>query len=120
MPVIIDKLLRIGEGKVLRRLEGIAKAVNAIEDDFVAMSDEELRGLTDEYKRRLADGESLDDLEVADRHFALRVHGDMAFTTLPQPDMKRRLDGQLAVWQPALQQCQVGLRDAGTMVFAQQ
>ncbi len=37
MPAIIDKLLRIGEGKILRELEAISKAVNAIEDDFVAM-----------------------------------------------------------------------------------
>ncbi|WP_030484956.1 preprotein translocase subunit SecA [Nocardioides aequoreus] len=59
---LIDKVLRIGEGKILRQLEAIAKAVNAIEDDFVAMSDDELRGMTDEFKRRLADGESLDDL----------------------------------------------------------
>ena len=36
MPAILDKLLRIGEGKILRQLEGISKAVNAIEDDFVA------------------------------------------------------------------------------------
>ena len=47
---IIDKVLRIGEGKILRQLEAIAKAVNAIEDDFVAMSDDELRGMTDEFK----------------------------------------------------------------------
>ena len=40
----LDKLLRIGEGKILRQLEAISKAVNAIEDDFVAMSDDELRG----------------------------------------------------------------------------
>ena len=30
-----DKVLRIGEGKILRQLEGIAKLVNSIEDDFV-------------------------------------------------------------------------------------
>ncbi|GAB3656492.1 preprotein translocase subunit SecA [Nocardioides korecus] len=59
---IIDKVLRIGEGKILRQLEAIAKAVNAIEDDFVAMSDEELQGMTVELKKRLDDGESLDDL----------------------------------------------------------
>ena len=46
VPAIIDKLLRIGEGKILRQLEAIAKAVNAIEDDFVAMTDDELRGMT--------------------------------------------------------------------------
>lgn len=62
MPAILDKLLRIGEGKILRQLETVAQAVNAIEDDFVAMSDDELRGMTDELRRRYADGESLDDL----------------------------------------------------------
>ena len=67
MPVILDKLLRIGEGKILRQLEGIAKAVNAIEDDFVAMSDAELQGMTEELRKRHADGESLDELlQVAD------------------------------------------------------
>ena len=62
MPVILDKLLRIGEGKILRQLEGIAKAVNAIEDDFVAMSDAELQAMTGELRQRHTDGESLDDL----------------------------------------------------------
>ncbi|HTW17901.1 MAG TPA: preprotein translocase subunit SecA [Nocardioides sp.] len=62
MPAILDKLLRIGEGKILRQLEAVAKAVNAIEDDFVAMSDEELQGMTAEFKRRLEAGETLDDL----------------------------------------------------------
>ena len=62
MPAIIDKILRLGEGKILRQLEAISKAVNAIEDDFVAMSDAELQGMTDEFRERLAKGESLDDL----------------------------------------------------------
>jgi len=59
---ILDKILRMGEGKILRELEAIAKAVNAIEDDFVAMSDEELQGMTAEFKKRIEGGESLDDL----------------------------------------------------------
>ncbi|MFC4784124.1 preprotein translocase subunit SecA [Nocardioides sp. MAHUQ-72] len=62
MPAILDKILRIGEGKILRQLEAVAQAVNAIEDDFVAMSDAELRGMTAEFKERLANGEALDDL----------------------------------------------------------
>ena len=53
MPAILDRLLRIGEGKILRQLEAIAKAVNAIEDDFVKMSDAELQGMTAEFKARL-------------------------------------------------------------------
>ena len=56
---LIDKVLRIGEGKIIRQLEAIAKAVNAIEDDFVAMSDAELQGMTDEFRERLANGRRL-------------------------------------------------------------
>ena len=62
MPAILDKLLRIGEGKILRQLETVAAAVNAIEDDFVKMSDAELQGMTEELKKRFADGEDLEDL----------------------------------------------------------
>ncbi|HRI96168.1 MAG TPA: preprotein translocase subunit SecA [Nocardioides sp.] len=92
MPVILDKILRIGEGKILRQLEGIAKAVNAIEDDFVAMSDEELQGMTVEFKERFAKGESLDDLMpeafatmreaakrvIGQRHFDVQIMGGAA------------------------------------------
>ncbi len=62
MPAIFDKILRIGEGKIVRQLESISQAVNAVEDDFVAMSDDELRGMTEEFRTRLAGGESLDDI----------------------------------------------------------
>lgn len=92
MPAIIDKLLRIGEGKILRQLETVAKAVNAIEDDFVAMSDEELQGMTVEFRRRLAEGETLDDLMpeafatvreaahrvIGQRHYDVQVMGGAA------------------------------------------
>src|SRR5215218_5557518 len=73
----------MGEGKILRQLEGIAKAVNAIEDDFVAMSDDELRAMTDELKKRHEDGESLDDLMpeafATVRESAKRVLGQRHF-----------------------------------------
>ncbi|MFI5695949.1 preprotein translocase subunit SecA [Kribbella sp. NPDC051586] len=59
---VVDKVLRIGEGKILRQLQGIAKMVNSIEDDFKTMSDEELRGQTAEFKQRHENGESLDAL----------------------------------------------------------
>jgi len=62
VPAIFDKLLRIGEGKIIRQLETIAQAVNAIEDDFTAMSDDDLRAMTEEFRKRLDDGESLDDI----------------------------------------------------------
>ncbi|MFK0291382.1 preprotein translocase subunit SecA [Streptomyces sp. NPDC090442] len=59
---VLTKIMRAGEGKILRRLHRIAGQVNSIEEDFAALSDAELRALTDEYKQRFADGESLDDL----------------------------------------------------------
>ncbi len=62
MPAILDSVLRAGEGKTLRKLKRIADQVNSIEDDFLAMSDEELRGMTAELKQRYEDGETLDEL----------------------------------------------------------
>ncbi|MET9965872.1 preprotein translocase subunit SecA [Streptomyces sp. NPDC006356] len=59
---VLSKIMRAGEGKILRKLHRIADQVNSIEEDFVGLSDAELRALTDEYKQRYADGESLDDL----------------------------------------------------------
>ncbi|MGV9981877.1 preprotein translocase subunit SecA, partial [Micromonospora wenchangensis] len=59
---ILEKVLRAGEGRMVRRLKAIAAAVNSIEDDYVNLTDDELRSLTDQYRERLADGETLDDL----------------------------------------------------------
>lgn len=59
---VFDKILRAGEGKTLRKLQRIAAQVNSIEEDFVNLTDDELRALTEEYKQRLADGETLDDI----------------------------------------------------------
>ena len=59
---VLDKILRAGEGKILRTLESIAAQVNTLEEHYVAMSDEELRGLTADFKLRISNGESLDDL----------------------------------------------------------
>ena len=83
MPALLDKLLRIGEGKILRQLESIARQVNAIEDEFTAMTDDELRGQTEELRRRLADGEDLDRLMpeafATVREAARRVLGQRHF-----------------------------------------
>ncbi len=89
---IIDKILRAGEGKTLRKLEAVAKQVNALEGAFSAMSDEELKALTPAYRERLAGGESLDDLlpeafatvreaakrTLGQRHYDVQVMGGAA------------------------------------------
>ncbi len=62
MVKIVEKLLRAGEGRTVKRLENIAGQVNAIEEDFAKLTDAELRAETDKFKQRLAKGETLDDL----------------------------------------------------------
>src|ERR1700678_467927 len=62
VPAIVDNVLRAGEGRILRKLKRISEQINSIEEDFTAMSDADLRGLTAEFKQRYADGETLDDL----------------------------------------------------------
>ena len=83
MPVIIDSVLRAGEGKILRKLKRLAHQVNSIEEDFAALSDAELRAMTDEFKHRHADGESLDELLpeafAAVREAAKRTIGQRLF-----------------------------------------
>ena len=59
---IFDKVLRIGEGRLLRNLERKAQAATALEPRFKAMSDEQLKAQTPAFKARLAKGESLDSL----------------------------------------------------------
>ncbi|HEY2948176.1 MAG TPA: DEAD/DEAH box helicase, partial [Micromonosporaceae bacterium] len=89
---ILEKVLRAGEGRLLRRLKAIADAVNSIEENYTDLSDAELRELTDQYRERLADGESLDDLlpeafatvreaasrVLGQRHFDVQVMGGAA------------------------------------------
>ncbi|TQJ32686.1 preprotein translocase subunit SecA [Microbacterium sp. SLBN-146] len=58
----LEKLLRAGEGRILRRLQQVVKAVNALEEDYAQLSDEELRSETVELRARYEAGESLDQL----------------------------------------------------------
>ena len=78
--MVLSKLLRAGEGKILRRLSSIANAVNGLEDEIVKLTDAELRAETDQFRARLADGETLDDLLVE----AFAVNREAARRTLGQ------------------------------------
>ena len=61
---ILDRVLRAGEGKKVKALEGLVPEINALEVSVAALSDDALRGKTDEFRQRIANGESLDDLLV--------------------------------------------------------
>ena len=62
MTSILDRIMRAGEGKILRHLSKIAVEVNSFEAATVPLSDEELRAKTQEFRTRLTQGEDLDDL----------------------------------------------------------
>jgi preprotein translocase subunit SecA len=59
---VLSKLLRLGEGRVVKRLKRVADYVGTLSDDVEKLTDAELRAKTDEFKKRLEDGESVDDL----------------------------------------------------------
>jgi preprotein translocase subunit SecA len=62
MSSIVDRLMRAGEGKILRQLSKIAAEVNSFEPSIVPLSDEALRAKTAEFRSRLEKDEDLDDL----------------------------------------------------------
>ncbi|HKR68748.1 MAG TPA: preprotein translocase subunit SecA [Streptosporangiaceae bacterium] len=120
MPAIIDKVLRAGEGKILRKLQRIVEQVNSIEEDYEALTDAELRALTDEFKERHAEGETLDDLlpeafaavreaakrTLGQRHFDVQIMGGGALHLGNIAEMKtgegKTLTGVLAAYLNAL------------------
>ena len=89
---ILDKILRAGEGRIVKRLARIAEEVNGFEDQISSLSDGELKAKTDEFKKRYDDGEELDDLlpeafavvreaarrTLGQRHYDVQIMGGAA------------------------------------------
>ena len=92
MANLLDKVLRAGEGRLLAKLRTITSAVNALEEEFVKLTDAELADETNQLRARYAAGESLDDLmpeafaavreaskrTLGMRHFDVQVMGGAA------------------------------------------
>jgi len=89
---VFERVLRVGEGRILRTLNQSVKTVNHLEEDFIHLSDDDLRAETDELRERYASGESLDDLlpeafaavreaakrTIGLRHFDVQIMGGAA------------------------------------------
>jgi preprotein translocase subunit SecA len=89
---VLQKILRLGEGKRLKAAAQAADAAGRFEDEMKARSDAELRALTDIYRARIVEGESLDDLlpeafatvreaaarTLGQRHFDVQLIGGAA------------------------------------------
>jgi preprotein translocase subunit SecA len=99
---ILDRILRAGEGKKLKALEGLVPDINALSDAMARLSDAELQAKTPEFRQRIERGESLDDLlieafavvrEAASRvigqkHFDVQMMGGAALHFGWIPEMK--------------------------------
>ena len=92
MSKIVDRIMRAGEGKILRDLSKVVDQVNAFEPLISPLSDDSLRAKTAEFKSRYAGGESLDDLlaeafavireaakrTLGQRHYDVQIMGGAA------------------------------------------
>ena len=69
--------------KILQDVEKAVRPVDALKDEMAALSDEQLKAKTAEFKERLANGETLDDIQVeafaVAREAARRVIGEYPF-----------------------------------------
>ncbi len=79
LPDIFKKLFGSRNDRLLKQFRSSIVAINALEARFAALSDEALRGMTEEYKARIAQGEALDALLpeafATVREAAKRTHG---------------------------------------------
>ena len=57
-----ERVLRVGEGRRLKRLRSQAEYIGTLEPELEKLSDEELKGKTAEYRQRVANGETLEDI----------------------------------------------------------
>ena len=80
---ILDRILRAGEGKKLKALQGMVPDINALEPAMQALSDAGLRAKTGEFRQRLDNGADLDDVLIeafaVTREAAQRVIGQRHF-----------------------------------------
>ncbi len=89
---VFSKILRAGEGKRVRQLQELVGPINALEDEMRSLSDAQLQAKTAEFRARLADGDTLDDLLIeafavvreassrvlGQRHYDVQLMGGMA------------------------------------------
>ncbi|CAB4997729.1 unannotated protein [freshwater metagenome] len=92
MAAFMDRILRAGEGRIIKDLAKVAEAVASHEARISALSDDQLREQTNEFKKRFAAGESLDDLlpeafavvreaskrTLGQRHYDVQIMGGAA------------------------------------------
>ena len=90
---ILSKLLRAGEGRKLKKYTALADYVDSLSADTEKLTDDELRAKTGEFKRRVAEGETLDDLLPE----AFAVAREAAYRVLGQKPYKVQIIGAIVL-----------------------
>ncbi len=89
---VLDKLLRAGEGRKLKALQGLVPDISAFEPEIEKLSDTDLKAKTGEFRQQLANGATLDDIlievfavvreagrrSLGQRHFDVQLMGGAA------------------------------------------
>ena len=88
----LNKLLRAGEGRLLRRLELVAEETTAWEPTIEELDDEALRAKTVEFRERLDEGEELDDILPEAFAWCARPPSARSAAALRRPARRRRGD----------------------------
>jgi preprotein translocase subunit SecA len=113
--VVLGKITELGESRKRKHYDHIAGLVGTFEPEVEELSDEQLRAKTDEFKRRLADGQSLDDVlpeafavvreaarrTLGQRHFDVQVMGAAALHDGNIAEMKTGEGKTLVATMPA-------------------
>ncbi len=101
---ILGKALRVGDRKRIERLEEAAITINSLEPDIQALTDEQLKARTGEFRGRLERGEPLDDLLAE----AFAVVREAALRTLGQRHFDVQLMGGMVLHEGKIAEMKTG------------
>ena len=83
MPVgFFEKIFGIGSGAEIKKINPIVQRIEALEDEYRALSDSALKAKTGEFKERLSHGETMDDI-LPEAYAALREASDRVLGMRP-------------------------------------
>ena len=101
---IIEKVFGTHSEKELKRIYPLVDKIEALDSTMAALSDDELRGKTDEFKARLAKGETLDDLLVE----AFATVREAAYRVLKMKHYRVQLIGGIILHQGRIAEMRTG------------
>lgn len=82
----VTGLFGSSNARQVKRFEAIVQKINALEESYSKLTDEQLRGKTEEFKQRLRDGQKLDDILV--EAFAVCREGGKRFLHMRHYDVQ--------------------------------